>query len=253
MGLILVGTGLWDERDISLRGLDALKQSDIIYAERYTSEKKEGTLERLEALCGKGITVLSREEVEEGKRIMDEAERRKVSLVVAGDPMISTTHVSLKLEAHRRGIPFKVIHSSSILSAAISESGLHTYKFGRPVTLPFWSEKYKPTTTYDVIRENSERGLHTLLFLDLKDGVGMRAHEAFSLLRKMEKEKKCGVISDKTMLVTLSRVGSEEQKVAYGPLELLEKAELGEAPFIMIVLGKLHFTEEEALGIYAVK
>jgi len=33
----------------------------------------------------------------------------------------------------------------------------------------------------------------------------------------------------------------------------LEKAELGEAPFIMIVLGKLHFTEEEALGIYAVK
>ena len=253
MGLTLVGTGLWDELDISLRGLQELKQSDIVFAERYTSEKREGTLERLETLCGKSITVLPREEVEDGKRIMEEAAHKRVSLVVAGDPMISTTHLSLKLEAHRRGIPFKIIHSSSILSAAISESGLHTYKFGRPVTLPFWSEKYKPTSTYDVISENSRLGLHTLVFLDLKDGRGMTAQEAFLRLKEMEMEKREGLITGRTMLVVLSRIGSDEQMISYGLLEILERKYLGRAPFILIVPGRLHFTEEEALQLHAVR
>ena len=253
MGLTLVGTGLWDELDISFRGLVELEHSDIVYAEEYTNEKREGTLKRLEAMCGKSITVLSREEVEDGKRILSEAESSNVALVVSGDPMISTTHISLKVDAHKRKIPFKVIHSSSILSAAISESGLHTYKFGRPVTLPFWSENYKPTSTYDMLQENMKLGMHTLLFLDLKEGRGMRATEAFDLLAKMEKEKGKKLVSGKLGIVVLSRIGSPEQKVSYGTLDSLRKAKLGEPPLIMIIPAKLHFTEEEVLGICQVK
>jgi len=253
MGLTLVGTGLWDELDISLRGLIELEHSDAVYAEEYTNEKREGTLKRLEALCKKRITVLSREEVESGKRLLDEASHSKVALVVAGDPMVSTTHVSLKIEAHKKGILFRVIHSSSILSAAISESGLHTYKFGRSVTLPFWSGNYKPTSTYDTLVENSKLGLHTLLFLDLKEGKGMSATEAFDLLEKIEQERKGGLFTAKVRLLVLSRVGSHEQKVSYGSIALLRRRKLGEAPFIIIIPGALHFTEEEALRLLATR
>jgi len=252
MGLTLVGTGLWDELDISMRGLVELEHSDVVYAEEYTNEKNPGTLKRLGAMCGKKITVLSREQVEDGKKLISEAAVKKVALVVSGDPMISTTHVSLKMDASKKGVQFRVIHSSSILSAAISESGLHTYKFGRPVTLPFWSEKYKPTSTYDVLLENHKLGLHTMLFLDLKEGRGMPAAEAMRLLEEMEKEKKGGLVSKSLKLLVLSRIGSPEQKISYGGIAALGKKELGETPFIIIVPGKLHFTEEEALLLYSI-
>ena len=250
MGLTLVGMGLWDEQDISLRGLLELEHCDVAYAEEYTNEKREGSLKRLEALCSKSIIILSREEVEDGRQLIAEAARSSVCLVVAGDPMIATTHVSLKSAAHAKGVLFKVIHSSSILSAAISESGLHTYKFGRPVTLPFWSENYKPTSTYDVLLENRKLGMHTLLFLDLKEGKGMTAKEAFSLLEKLEKERGKTLITGKLKLLVLSRVGAPEQKITYGAFSTLKKARLGEPPLIIIVPGKLHFTEEEALATY---
>ncbi|VVC72165.1 Diphthine synthase [uncultured archaeon] len=255
MGLVLVGTGLWDETDISLRGLSALKKCARVYAEQYTCETRPGTLSRLEKLCGKSISLLAREEVEDGKRLLSEAAGRDVALVVAGDPMISTTHVSLKLDAFRKKIPFKVIHSSSILSAAISESGLHTYKFGKPVTLPFWSENYKPTSTYDALQENRERGLHTILFLDLKGGKTMTAAEAFSLLRKIEGERRKGAVSSGMKLLVLSRVGASDMKLSFGTLGKLEGKIrlLGKSPFMIIVPGKLHFTEEDALALYAVK
>jgi len=252
MPLAFVGTGIWEETDISLKGLEELKRSDAIFAEQYTSETEEGTVARLEKLISRPITVLSREEVEDGKRILDEAQKNRVAFVVAGDPMISTTHVSLKLDALKRKIPVKIIHSSSILSAAISESGLHTYKFGRCATLPFWSEKYKPTSTYDAISENLARGLHTMLFLDLKDGRRMTAHEAMDLLLKLEDERKGKIITPKTKLLLLSRIGSEIQKLTYGEISKLRKLkDLGATPFILIVPGRLHFTEEEALLINA--
>lgn len=251
MGLTFVGTGVWEETDISLKGLEELRRSDVIFAEQYTSETEEGTLERIEKLAGKPVTILSREEVEDGKRILEEAKSKRVAFVVAGDPMISTTHISLKLDAVKRKIPVRIIHASSILSAAISESGLHTYKFGRPTTLPFWSEKYKPTSTYDAIAENLARGLHTILFLDLKDGKRMTAHEAFDLLMEMEKAKKGRLITPRTKLLVLSRIGSEAQRITYGTMEKLRKAKnLGATPFLIIIPGKLHFTEEEALTYY---
>lgn len=250
MPLTFVGTGVWEETDISLKGLEELRGSEVIFAEQYTSETEEGTIGRLEKLAGKPITVLTREEVEDGKIILAEASHRRVALVVAGDPMISTTHISLKLDASKRKIPVRIIHSSSILSAAISESGLHTYKFGRPATLPFWSEKYKPTSTYDAISENLARGLHTMLFLDLKDGRRMTAHEAIDLLLEIERAKKGKIILPKTKLLVLSRVGSEAQKLSYGEIAKLRKLrDLGATPFIIIIPGKLHFTEEEALLI----
>lgn len=35
--LYLIGLGLWDEKDISLRGLEAVRKCDHVYLEAYTS------------------------------------------------------------------------------------------------------------------------------------------------------------------------------------------------------------------------
>jgi len=250
--LSLIGLGLWDEKDVSIRGLEELKKSDRVYAEVYTNDINSGTLDRLAEMIDKPIIVLSREQVEDAKELLEEAKKKNVSLIIPGDPMISTTHISLRIDAKKKGVDLKIIHASSILSAAISESGLHTYKFGKPVTLPFWTEKYKPTSTYDSLAENAKNGLHTLLFIDLKEGKGMNSKEAFELMGKIEEERKAGLLSKKSKILALSRVGSDEQKVSYGTIEKLEKMNVGKPPLIFIVPGKLHFTEEEVLSLHEI-
>jgi diphthine synthase len=35
--LTFIGLGLFDENDISLKGFEAIKESDLVYAEFYTS------------------------------------------------------------------------------------------------------------------------------------------------------------------------------------------------------------------------
>jgi diphthine synthase len=241
--LLLIGMGLWDEKDISLRGLEELKSCDVVFAEQYTGSRQENSLERLEKLADKKIIVVGREEVEAEEKILKEALSKKVALLVPGDPLISTTHISLKLSAEKRGIKTAVVHSSSILTAAIGECGLQAYKLGKPCTLALWSKGYEPTSSYDVITENKERGLHSVVFLDLKERC-MEASEALEQLLKIEKEKKR---LGEFHTVVLSRVGSSEQKITYGKPEELLKKPLGKPPFILVIPGKLHFMEEEAL------
>ncbi|MFH0817032.1 MAG: diphthine synthase [Candidatus Micrarchaeota archaeon] len=244
--LILVGLGIFSELDISVRGLEELKNCRVAFAERYTHFGSEKTIENLEKLAGKKITILTREDVEGEEKFLSEAKGKRVCLLVGGDPMISTTHISLVLAAKKMGIETKIIHSSSIFTAAVGESGLQIYKFGKTVTLPFWRENYKPTSTYEVIQENASRGLHTLVFLDIAEKM-MEAKEALELLAKMEKTKKGKIARAGDSVVVLSKIGGESQKIFFGKISELLKRSLGAPPFILIFPGKLHFLEEEAL------
>jgi diphthine synthase len=241
--LLLIGMGIWGEKDISLRGLEELKGCDVVFAEQYTGSREEGSLKRLEKLAGKRITLLEREDVEGEEKILKEAISKRVALLVPGDPLISTTHISLKLSAEKKGIETIVVHSSSIITAAIGECGLQAYKLGKPCTLALWSKGYEPTSSYDVIAENRERGLHSVVFLDIKERC-MEAKEALEQLLEIEKEKKR---LGEFQAVVLSRVGSSEQRITYGKPEALLKKQLGKTPFIIVIPGKLHFMEEEAL------
>ena len=247
--LLLIGTGISDERGISLSGLEALRACGKIYAERYTNLVPEGTLARLEALCGKKITLLSREQVEGEKELLEAASAGAVALVIAGDPMIATTHISLLLSAKKRGIPTEVIHASSVISAAIGESGLQAYKFGKMVTLAYWRENYKPMTAYDVISDNLSRGLHTLLLLDIDEKLGpMKPSAAAEVLLAMEKEGKKGIFTPETKLVLLKGMGWQAPTRKYCALSELSKYDEKEGPAVLIVpSANLHFIELEAL------
>ena len=65
MSLYLIGLGIGDHKDITVKGLEIVRQSEEIYLESYTSilgVKKEV----LEKFYGKKITELWREDVEIG-------------------------------------------------------------------------------------------------------------------------------------------------------------------------------------------
>jgi hypothetical protein len=66
MVLHLVGLGLGDEKDVTIKGMEAIKGSAHVYLEAYTSVLGgELAVEKLEAFYGCTITVADREMVEE--------------------------------------------------------------------------------------------------------------------------------------------------------------------------------------------
>ena len=247
--LVFIGLGLRDGKDITLRGLEVVKMCDTVFAEFYTSVLPGTAPEELERQLGKKITVLSREQVESEKVIIEKAKNGKVAFLTAGDPMAATTHVSLRLKAIELGIETRIIHNASILSAAAGILGLQHYKFGRTTSIAFRSGNYKPASSYDVLAENFKMGLHTLILLDLKPDEKrfMSANEGLELLMQMEREQKKGIFTEKNLVCVVGTAGSDKPVVRAGTVADLLKEDFGAPPHSIIVPGKLHFMEEEAL------
>ena len=183
--LYLIGLGLSDEWDITLRGIQAIKASARVYLEAYTSilmvEK-----DRLEAFYEKPLILADREMVEsQSDVILHNADTEDVSLLVVGDPfgcdnpffllnptqnpffISATTHTDIILRARALKIPTRVIHNASIMNA-VGACGLQLYNFGQTVSLVFFTDTWKPDSFYDRVKENVDLGLHTLVLLDIK-------------------------------------------------------------------------------------
>lgn len=249
--LIFVGLGLHDEKDISLRGLEEIKDVDTVFAEFYTSLMPGLSAQKLEELFGKRVSVVSRRALEEdeGQEILRQARRGKTAFLVPGDPLIATTHVALRIRAEREGIRTRVIHGSSVISAVVGLSGLQNYKYGRSVTIPFPEDGFVSETPYRVIMENRERGLHTLCFLDIRaeEERYMTAKEGLEVLFKVEKKRGMGVVTRKSLVVGVARAGSDEPTVKAGYAGELIDYEFGGPPHSLVFPGSLHFMEAEAL------
>ncbi len=243
--LSLIGLGLHGCRGISLNGLNAAKKAEKIFLETYTSPI-EMDLGELQELLGKEVVVLLRRDVEEGGILFSQEE--DIALLCPGDPLIATTHTAILLEAEKRGIKTKVYHAASIYSAAIGESGLHVYKFGKTATLTM-SEEYLPFSTYDALCENLERGLHTLLLLeyDVERNLGISIGKALQKLLDLEEERSKGLVSEESVSVVLCGLGSPEELKVAGKIKDLLKLSFLDHPSVIIVPGELHFTEKEAL------
>ncbi len=244
MPLLFVGLGLWDEKDITLKGLEAVKSADLLFAEFYTSTLGGATVERLEKLYGKRVTVLKREEIENSPGpLLEKARSGTVALLVGGDPMVATTHVDLRLRALSLGIPVRIVHGPSIASAVPGLTGLQSYKFGRSATVvaPFKPGAPVPQSAYDALRENLRSGLHTLLLLDL----GLTIPRALELLEAVEAERLQGILP--RTFVGISRAGSESPVVKAGMPDELKRADFGGMPHALVCPGELHFLEREAL------
>ncbi len=246
--LSFVGLGL-GAKGITLEGVEEMVGADIIYLEYYTTPHEPQLLKQVQVATGKTFTIVDRQFVEDGTKVLTEAGSQKVVLAVLGDPMIATTHNELRVRAIRQGIETRVVHSATIASAAASASGLHSYKFSRTVTVTREAVG-RLTQAYHVLHENLLEGAHTLLLLeyDVQSGQGVTPADAMAGLLLAEGNFKRGVVSDSTFAILASRLGREDAGLAAGTFAELSKREVGGPPHCLIIPGKLHFTEVEAIA-----
>ena len=228
--LYLISTGLYDEKDMSLRAVETAKKCDVLYAEFYTD--RTGTdIARLGKTIGKKITEIERKELEENiEKIIKEAKIKDVGILVGGDALTATTHASVLLAAKEAGVKCRVIHGSSVLTA-VGETGLQLYKFGKTATLTRNFEK----SIYETIQLNKKLGLHTLVLLD----IGMTAADGLKILAKK--------MQDEVKVVVACSLGMNET-IEYKKIKnLVKNKNLDKTPAVIIIPGKLHFMEEELL------
>jgi len=256
--LTFVGLGLWDERSVTVAGRDAIRSADRVFAEFYTSRLSGTSVEALEAHHGVDVEVRDRAGVEQDPDpILAAAETDDVVFLTAGDTMISTTHVDLRLRAHERGIETRIVHGTTAESAAASLTGLQNYRFGTATTLPFpyahgaraasaadgerTESASVPGSVLDTIADNRERGLHTLVYLDIKAERGeyMTADVAADLL--------AGPLPD-ALGVVVARAGSPDPLVTADRVAALAEESFGDPLHLLVLPGDLHHVERDALA-----
>ncbi|OQV14491.1 Diphthine methyl ester synthase [Hypsibius exemplaris] len=287
--LYLIGLGLGDVEDISVRGLRIARSAVRVYFEMYTSllQGPDGGVPALEALLGRSVIPADRETLEEkASDILFGAGDGDVAVLVVGDPMAATTHSDLILRAREAGVPVKILHNASIISA-VGCTGLQVYRFGAVVSICFWTESWRPRSFAQHVRENLRRGLHTLCLLDIRvkepDMTAlmrgrkefepprfMTVAQAASQLLEIVSQPPTAEASDgestpegeptrdvpdcftpDTLCIGLARVGLPDEKILAAPLRDLIDVDMGGPLHSFIVCGGLHPLELEFVRQFA--
>ena len=249
MTLYLIGLGLGDKKDISLKGLEIIKKCDFIYLENYTS-LFQSTKEELEEFYGKKIILANRELMEEKTdQIIEQAKKKNVAVLIIGDPFSATTHIEFIKAAFYNGVKIEIINNASILTA-IGITGLQLYKFGKITSIPFDIDYLE--TPYQVIKNNKNIGLHSLLLLDLKPEQNrfMTVNQAIETLEMIERNKKENIIHPDLLVIGCARLGSKDFLIKAGKLKEIKEFDFGKPPHCLIIPGELHFTEKEMLDLF---
>ena len=274
MVLYLIGLGLCNEKDITVRGLEFIKQSDYIYMEYYTSILGIDS-KKLEEYYGKKIILADREmiEIDFDKEILEKAKTSKISLLVVGDPLSATTHIDLYLRCIHEGVKVEVVNNASILNS-IGITGLSLYRFGETVSIPFFTEKWRPYSFYDKICRNYKNDLHTLILLDIKVKeiseenlakgkkiyekprfmtVNQALEELLEASMKSETiEENKGMINEDNLCFGVARIGSENQIIKAGKIKDIIKQDFGKPLHSVVLCGKtLSSIEREVYEFYS--
>ncbi|KAK9776796.1 putative diphthine methyl ester synthase [Seiridium cardinale] len=269
--LYLVGLGLGDETDITVKGLEVVKKAERVYLEAYTSILLvDHTV--LESYYGRSIIVADREMVESNSdEILRDAANVDVAFCVVGDPFGATTHTDLILRARELGIPVRTIPNASIMSG-IGATGLQLYNFGQTVSMVFFTDNWRPSSFYDRIKENRDMGLHTLVLLDIKvkeqslENMArgrliyepprfMTVSQCAQQMLEIEEERKEGVYGPDSLAIGAARVGGKNETFVAGTLkELCDSDEaLGPPLHSLVLLGRrAHELERDYAKEFAV-
>ncbi len=272
MVLYLIGLGLSNEKDITIKGLEYIKESEYVYMEYYTSilGVDKSTLEKF---YGKEIILADREMIENDfdKEILEKAKNKKVSLLVVGDPLSATTHMDLYIRCINENVKVIVVNNASILNS-IGVTGLSLYKFGQTVSIPFFTQKWRPYSFYDKICLNYKNDLHTLLLLDIKVkeiseenlAKGKKIYEKprfmsvnVALEQLLEASKNCenneykNMINEENLCYGVARIGSEDQIIYAGEIRNIIKKDFGKPLHSVVICGKnLSSIEKEVFEWY---
>ena len=244
--LTIIGLGLGGPNSITMDGVIALSMSEHIFYETYTSPIHSETLDWIEMKSQRKPIHLSRNQVEEPKELVDLAKETNVSLLIVGDALSATTHVSLILECKKNKIECHVIHNASVLTAVAGVLGLQHYNFGPVATLVLPEGNYKPLSPIEKIKTNMNNGNHSLVLLDIKADNQDEEPRYMTASQAAEQMIEAGIPKD-TMIAAAARVGREDQKLWYGKLKYLANKDIGKEPHSIVVPSKLHFTEQDFL------
>lgn len=264
----LIGLGLGDVKDITVRGLEIVKKCDKVLLESYTSILTVGH-EELEKFYGRPLVLADRELCESSiDEILKEAKDLHIALLVVGDPLGATTHTDMLLRAKELGVETQIVHNASIMNA-VSCCGLQLYNFGETVSIPYWTENWKPDSFFEKIEANFSRNLHTLCLLDIKvkepteesltkkirqymDPKFMSVKEAASQLVQIIENKSDTELSKQSTAVGLSRVGNPDQKIAVKTMEEMQEFELGPPLHSLVIPApNLHPVEVDYLAQFS--
>ncbi|KAH6607709.1 diphthine synthase [Trichoderma cornu-damae] len=269
--LYLVGLGLSDETDITVKGLEVVKKASRVYLEAYTSILLVDQ-SVLESYYGRSMTIADREMVESNSdEILRNAQNEDVAFCVVGDPFGATTHTDLVIRARQLSIPVRTVPNASILSG-IGACGLQLYNFGQTVSMVFFTETWKPSSFYDRIKENRNVGLHTLVLVDIKvkeqslENMArgrliyeppryMTVGQCAQQMLETEEERQEGVYGRDSLAIGAARVGGKTEKFVAGTLEELCSAdeELGPPLHSLVLLGRrAHELERDFVREFAV-
>lgn len=239
--LYLIGLGL-GKKSVTVEGFEIIKKCKKVYLENYTSVI-EPTLEELESFFGRKLVVVERDFVENKiESIFENARKEDIAFLIKGDNYSASTHFDIYLRAKKEKVPIKVISGISILTA-VGITGLFLYNFGKIVSIPFHNENIKSPIEYFLM--NKKNNLHTLFLLDLNpiENKFLTIKEACDYLIKNK-------IPKNTLALGCARLGFSNQKIKTSTLEKLGNENFGKPPYCLIIPGKLHFKEEEALELW---
>lgn len=254
MALYLIGAGPSIEY-LSLRAIELLRRATRVYIDTYTSIAPGLSIDNIKAYApGAEIINADRRILEnESKKIIEEARTMNVVVLVPGDPLFATTHISLILEAIEEGIGTEIVPGVSGIQAVIDATGLQFYKFCRPITLVY-PESFKPFSVIETIWDNMRRNLHSLLLLDLRldENKAMTIKEAITILLELEeelaKEMNCDTKIPDSIIVGVARAGLPDSKCKAGKPATLLKEDFPPPPHSLVVTApRLHPIEAEAL------
>jgi len=245
--LWFVGLGISGSKSIPIEAQEVLSKADIVYIEQFTSPIGKSDLLKIKKMIKGEFRLGKRWLVEDGSEILKNAKAKKVVLLAYGDPFVATTHIELRTRAIQEKIKTFSIHASSSLTSLIGECGLHFYKIGRIATI--MSEMKSLTTPYYVIYKNLIEGNHTVLLLEYNQDKNffLDPKDALSGLIETEKGQKRKVIDLSSFAIITSRVGFKDQSIIAGKISSLKKIDFGKPPHTIIIPGRFHFTEADAL------
>jgi len=278
--LYIIGLGLCDTQDITLRGLNYIKTCGVLFLEAYTSILSNSIsapqLKEFYSTQGYNgeIKVADRNLVEsEADQITSPCLKGdNVGLLIVGDPVCATTHTDIMIRAREQGIEVVVVHNASVMGA-VGSCGLQLYNYGQTVSIPFFEENWRPYSFYEKIMYNRKGGMHTLCLLDIKTKEPnfedmkrgktsflpprfMTCNTCISQLLEAEENKKEGCYDgDETLCVGMARLGCGDlQCIKAGSMNELANCDFGEPLHCFVVCGgEVHDLELEALRPYIVQ
>lgn len=244
--LYLIGLGL-NPKQLTLEALHAIQHCDVVYVETYTSKYSEGTISQLEHILHRKIIPRNRGQMEDDMmELVNDAANNHVGILVFGNPLSATTHVSIIMECKKENVPCRVIPGISIFNYR-GMLGLDEYRFGRTTTFVFPQEGFEPLSTFDMIVENKKAGLHTHCLFDLHPDKQrfMTIPEAIEFIERAASARDVSIHG--WIGMGIGGAGHTHETIFAGKLSELKKKEWKAFPQSLIICGELTPYEREAL------